>query len=148
MHILNAQRLMGFPQQENEARTRPAVRGRRSKFDILETLLQLASAGSTKTALVYGSNLNFKIVEKYIDQLIRDSLLDVQQVGGQVYYRTSAKGAEALRAITTAMDLVSRDHALRRDRPLTPRWVKLIPSHYSVGTDVDSSLEAPEGSVV
>ncbi len=82
-------------------------RARRSKFDIVALLLEIAAEGSTKTALVYKSNLNFKLVQKYVDMLRGNELLDVVEDGGSTVYRTTHKGVDALRAILSATELIS-----------------------------------------
>lgn len=49
---------------------------RRNNLDISADLLTIANAGARKTHLVYKGNLNFKIVKKYLEQLMNNGLLD------------------------------------------------------------------------
>ncbi len=103
-------------------RPEDAPRGRRSKFDIVALLLEIASEGSSKTALVYKSNLNFKVVQRYVDMLRVRELLDVAEEEGAVVYRTTQKGAAALRAIASANELVSGAQGGASRQPFDPGW--------------------------
>ena len=81
---------------------------RRSQLEIVAELLRIASqGGATKTALVYKANLNFKLVQRYLDYLESKGMI-VHSDGepGIVYYSTE-KGREALRTIGRTLDFMS-----------------------------------------
>lgn len=99
------------------------TRGRRSKFDIIAKLLEIASEGTTKTNLVYRSNLNFKVVQRYIEMLIGRELLEVVESEGLTIYRTTVKGAAAVGAIRSATGLVTGDPESTMP-PIESRWDK------------------------
>jgi predicted transcriptional regulator len=85
-------------------------RPRRTQVDIIIKILAVASKGATKTALVYKSNLNFTLVQKYVDLLQRKGLLDIVQTHvGYTAYKTTTAGAEALKALRSAMNFVLED---------------------------------------
>ncbi len=48
---------------------------RRNDIDICADVLRIAKGGAKKTHIVYGSNLNFKIVKSYLSRLIEPGLL-------------------------------------------------------------------------
>lgn len=52
--------------------------------------------GANKTQIVYSCNLNFHTVKTYLDLLIRNGLAEIVE-GETLKYRTTQKGAEALR---------------------------------------------------
>jgi predicted transcriptional regulator len=63
--------------------------------------------GATKTALVYGSNLNFTLVQKYIAVLQRKGFLETAPHShGSTIYKTTKAGSEALGALRRAIGLV------------------------------------------
>ncbi len=54
--------------------------------DILKVVQSRGVAG--KTAIVYGANLNFKIVVPYLERLVSRGLLKKEEVGSHPRYRT------------------------------------------------------------
>ena len=48
---------------------------RRNELDICADVLRIAKGGAKKTHIVYGSNLNFKIVKSYLSRLMEPGLL-------------------------------------------------------------------------
>jgi len=65
---------------------------RRNDLDICARILEVSRTGAKKTQIVYQSNLNFKIVEKYLKRLTESGLLKE----GDRFYITTAKGARFL----------------------------------------------------
>lgn len=49
---------------------------RRSRMDIVVDVLEVAKNGVNKTAIVYRTNLNFTLAEKYLDLLEKQGLLE------------------------------------------------------------------------
>ena len=58
---------------------------RRNNLDIEADILDVAKQGSVKTWIVYGANLNFKIVKKYLDGLISRGLIEQD---GKLFFTT------------------------------------------------------------
>uniref|UniRef100_A0A6M3LXS4 Putative DNA binding, helix-turn-helix domain containing protein n=1 Tax=viral metagenome TaxID=1070528 RepID=A0A6M3LXS4_9ZZZZ len=52
---------------------------RRSGMDICCDILTVAESGARKTRLVYQANLNFKIVNKYLETLIEAGFLEYRE---------------------------------------------------------------------
>jgi predicted transcriptional regulator len=63
---------------------------KRDSVDISADILRLAQGGAIKTRIVYGANLNFKIVEGYLSRLMGLGLLENKD--GRKVYRTTEKG--------------------------------------------------------
>jgi predicted transcriptional regulator len=63
---------------------------RRESVDICRDILQLTRNGAIKTRIVYGANLNFKIVKGYLSKLLSLGLLEESQKK----YRTTEKGLD------------------------------------------------------
>ena len=70
---------------------------RRNNLEIEADILDLSQRGTIKTHLVYGANLNFNIVKKYVSSLISRDLLRLE---GRHYY-TTAKGFDYMHLIDT-----------------------------------------------
>ncbi|HPT36667.1 MAG TPA: winged helix-turn-helix domain-containing protein [Methanothrix sp.] len=68
---------------------------KRSKEEILESILELCREPVGLTKIVYQCNLNFRTVRIYLEQLIDAGLLSVLEADN-VKYRTTSKGLEAL----------------------------------------------------
>ena len=63
---------------------------KRDSMDISADILRLATRGAIKTRIVYGANLNFKIVEGYLSRLTNLGLLDNRD--SRRRYQTTEKG--------------------------------------------------------
>jgi len=48
---------------------------RRNEMDIYADVLRIAKDGVLKTRIVYGANLNFKIIKRYLKRLMERDLL-------------------------------------------------------------------------
>ena len=68
---------------------------RRNNLDIEADILDGCYQGSVKTWIVYGANLNFSIVTKYLDGLISRGLLEQD---GKLFF-TTEKGKEYVKTI-------------------------------------------------
>ena len=49
---------------------------RRSRIDIIIDVLEVAKMGVNKTSVVYKSNLNFKLAQKYLELLQKNGLVE------------------------------------------------------------------------
>lgn len=49
---------------------------RRSRMDIIIDVLDVARMGVNKTSVVYKTNLNFRLAEKYLDLLQKHNLVE------------------------------------------------------------------------
>ncbi len=65
---------------------------RRSRGEIIGRILEVCMTGASKTALVYGGNLNFETVAPYIDSLTKNGFI----VAMDGKYKTTEKGKELL----------------------------------------------------
>ena len=60
---------------------------RRHKFDIIAEILKHSTNGTKKTQLVYSSNINFNILNKYLEPLMARGFIEPS---GGLYYTTPA----------------------------------------------------------
>jgi len=69
-----------------------SVEKRRSRPDIFNDILKIVLKGARKTRIVYGANLNFKLLREYLDNMERQGLL-VEEDGKVI---ATEKGKEYL----------------------------------------------------
>ena len=76
------------------------MRDRRDKMKIIEDILKAADnpMGAKKTHLVYGANLNFNRLEKYLALLLEKELLE-KRVEPEIRYFLSGRGREFLKQV-------------------------------------------------
>jgi len=68
---------------------------RRSNVDIIADILRIARKGAKKTRIVYGANLNFKLLNEYLEKLEEAGLItDDQEKRGML--KTTDKGRKYL----------------------------------------------------
>lgn len=68
---------------------------RRSNIEIVADILRIAKKGSRKTRIVYGANLNFKMLSEYMDKLERAGLIK-HSGDNRGMIHTTEKGKEYL----------------------------------------------------
>ncbi len=69
---------------------------RRSNLEIIANILRLARKGAKKTRIVYGANLNFKMLGEYLADLESKGLVTCSRNNGGLVM-TTEKGKELLR---------------------------------------------------
>jgi len=67
----------------------------RSNLEIIAEILRIARRGARKTQIVYGANLNFKMLKEYLRKLEEAGLITVSKEGVKII-RTTSKGSEFL----------------------------------------------------
>ena len=67
---------------------------RRSNVEIVAEILRIARKGARKTRIVYGANLNFKMLREYLDKLERAGLIVTQPNEGII--KITERGREYL----------------------------------------------------
>lgn len=71
---------------------------RRSRMDVISSILEAATNGTKKTRIMYRAALNFKQMQRYLPLLIDRGLLkNVQMDGAQTMYKTTEKGLDFLK---------------------------------------------------
>jgi len=75
--------------------TKMCLSQRRSNLEIVAEILKIARKGAKKTRIVYGANLNFKMLEEYLEKLGKAGLIANHEGNGGLI-RTTEKGVEYL----------------------------------------------------
>ena len=79
---------------------------RRSSLEIVSEILRIARKGSRKTRIVYGANLNFKMLTEYLIKLEEAGLVKLHE-NGEI--ETTAKGKEYLEQFRNLKNLYRVD---------------------------------------
>lgn len=73
---------------------------KRNNIDIKADILSRALGGATKTNIVYGCNLNFNIVKRYLKELIERGLL----ISESPLFHTTDRGEKFLKKYSSMME--------------------------------------------
>jgi len=65
---------------------------RRCEYDIVASILITSKKGATRTQIMYCANLSFALLNKYLNFLISDGLLEYKKERKNGFYVTSEKG--------------------------------------------------------
>lgn len=71
---------------------------RRGKHTIILQILTICKTGASKTRIIYQGNLNFKTGNFYINLLIKNGMINVEE-GNPQKYQTTAKGVNLLKSL-------------------------------------------------
>jgi predicted transcriptional regulator len=81
---------------------------KRNRNEIISEILNICIKGSSKTRVVYQANLNFRTVDPYLQLLIKNELIKVQQ-GRRVIYETTEKGICLMNTINQVNNTLSEN---------------------------------------
>ncbi|MFB3765689.1 MAG: winged helix-turn-helix domain-containing protein [Methanotrichaceae archaeon] len=71
---------------------------KRCREEIISQILEICCLGAHKTAIVYKANLNFRVINPYIELLSRKGLIEVNQGPSKtISYKTTSLGIDTLR---------------------------------------------------
>ncbi|MGH9917595.1 MAG: winged helix-turn-helix domain-containing protein [Nitrososphaerales archaeon] len=96
----------------------------RSRTDIIEMILQAASAGATKTRIMYSAYLSYSQLKEYLSFLIERNLISYEE--GTQLYKLTERGLGLLRACEGMSDLIALEgqkavNSLPHERALAAR---------------------------
>ncbi len=82
------------------------MKHRRSNIEIIADILRLGQAG--KTEIMYGANMSYCQLQKYIDLLMERGFIDRVNSGSSIVtYRTTEKGHTLLKLIESVLAMLS-----------------------------------------
>ncbi len=81
---------------------------RRDRLKIILDILDICNSGANKTKIVYRANLNFKMVNIYIEILINEGLLYQQDASNGKIFLTTTRGKELLKDVRQIYDRLDR----------------------------------------
>jgi predicted transcriptional regulator len=84
---------------------RKEVQQKRNSLEIVAEILRVARKGARKTRIVYSANLNFKMLEEYLADLMNKGLLTIDSENSDKLIKTTGKGEKYLRQFEQLMVL-------------------------------------------
>jgi predicted transcriptional regulator len=86
--------------------SRTGLSQRRSSLEIVAEILRIAKRGARRTRIVYGANLNFKMLKEYLKKLEDAGLITISNEGSLI--RTTEKGYRFLQQFHGLRELYLR----------------------------------------
>ena len=81
------------------------IERRRSSIEVIADMLRLGEAG--KTEIMYSANMSYFQLQKYLNFLLQQCLIDKVTVGNPVVtYRVTEKGLKLLRNIDSILEVL------------------------------------------
>ena len=120
---------------------------RRDFTRVVYEILQLSENGISKSQMVHQANLNFRLVKRYTDFLIRTDMLQSSTGNGTEFYELTAKGERVLHLLAD----VQHEFAFPRPGPrssngILPYW-RTVPS-LGKSKDAENADESSIGDLV
>jgi predicted transcriptional regulator len=83
---------------------------RRSNIEIIGEMLQLGENGAGKTKLMYGANMSYTQIQKYLGFLIKHGFIDKLTIGNPgMTYLVTEKGKSLLASIDSVLGVLDLD---------------------------------------
>jgi len=77
------------------------VNRRRSDIEIIADMLKVGENGAGKTEIMYGANMSYRQIQKYLGYLVANGYIDKMKMGNpSVTYQVSDSGLKLLQLIT------------------------------------------------
>ncbi len=95
------------------------IKSRRDRLKIIIDVLNIALEPAVKTRILYGANINFKILKKYLDFLQENKLIEKIEVKYTTYYKTTDTGKAILKHYNKIQKIMKTDDELSRESIIT-----------------------------
>ena len=86
------------------------VNRRRSDIEIIADMLKVGENGAGKTQIMYGANMSYSQIQKYLGYLISQGYIDQIKIGNpSVTYQVTDSGLKLLRLIDSIKEMLGLD---------------------------------------
>jgi len=86
------------------------VNRRRSDIEIIADMLKVGENGAGKTQIMYGANMSYSQIQKYLGYLVGQGFIDKMKVGNpSVTYQVTDNGLKLLSLINNIMEMLGLD---------------------------------------
>ena len=83
------------------------VNQRRSNIEIIADMLKVGENGAGKTKIMYGANLSYSQIQKYLGFLVSQGFIDKMEVGNPaVTYKVTDSGLKLLNTINSTIEML------------------------------------------
>lgn len=92
-------------------------------IEIMSDIMNLSTVGTRKTHIMYGANLSYEQVLRYLEKLQGEGFIEERVEEGQTVYRTTEKGRSFLDHFSKVSELMAR----RPEEPAArykPSWLQ------------------------
>lgn len=89
------------------------VNRRRSDLEIIAQMLRVSENGLGKTRIMYGANMSYSQIQKYLGYLLEEGYIEEIKLGNPaVYYKVSDSGMKLLKLIESIKEMLGLDDEL------------------------------------
>ena len=82
------------------------MNNRRSNIEVMADILRLSKAG--KTEIMYGANMSYRQLQRYLNYLTERGFIDTTKVGNPItQYRVNRKGFKLLENIENLLEMLN-----------------------------------------
>ena len=86
------------------------VNQRRSDIEIIAEMLKVGENGAGKTRIMYGANMSYSQIQKYLGFLVSQGFIEKMEVGNpSVTYHVTDSGLKLLRLIDSIKEMLGLD---------------------------------------
>jgi len=86
------------------------INQRRSDIEIIADMMKVGENGAGKTQIMYGANMSYSQIQKYLGYLVGQGFIDKVKVGNpSVTYRVTDNGLKLLSLINNIMEMLGLD---------------------------------------
>ncbi len=83
---------------------------RRSSIEIIAEMLKVGENGAGKTRIMYGANMSYSQIQKYLGFLIGHEFIDKVKIGNpSVTYQVTDSGLKLLKSINSVLEMLGMD---------------------------------------
>lgn len=80
---------------------------RRSNIEVIADMLRVGENGAGKTEIMYGANMSYSQIQKYLGFLLSHGLINKVEVGNPVItYHLTEKGSKLLESIDNLLEML------------------------------------------
>ena len=80
------------------------INNRRCEFEIINEILSLAKDGTKKTRILYQTNLSYTQLQNYLNHLLDNDILRIENNNSTKIYKTTDKGLSIIKNINKVID--------------------------------------------
>ena len=86
------------------------VNRRRSDIEIIADMLEVGENGAGKTQIMYGANMSYSQIQKYLGYLMAQGFIDKMKMGNpSVTYKVTDNGLKLLELIGSIKEMLGLD---------------------------------------
>jgi predicted transcriptional regulator len=88
------------------------VNQRRSDIEIIANMLEVGENGAGKTQIMYGANMSYSQIQKYLGFLVGHGFIDKMKMGNpSVTYQVTDSGLKLLELISNLKEMLGLDES-------------------------------------